>query len=128
MRGESEGEGEGGWVRVWVIMIKMSSHHPPSPSHPSVAQMSSSAWLDIYISRHWLSFNDFLVWQRSCWIVVPLQACTCPVGLKIYTCKHSVGLGIVFNLYQVNDKTRVEPLGKRRGKGRPKKVNTAYLK
>ena len=94
----------------------------------SNAQMSCSTWLNIYISRHWLSFNDFLLWQQSCWIVVPLQSCTCPVGLKIYTCKHSVGLGIVFNLYQVNDKTRVEPLGKRRGKGRPKKVNTAYLK
>ncbi len=32
------------------------------------------------------------------------------------------GLAILFNLYQVNDKIRIEPVGKRRGKGRPKKV------
>ncbi len=50
------------------------------------------------------------------------------IGLKVYSSKHSVGLAILFNLYQVNDKTCVEPLGKRRGKGCPKKVNTAYGK
>jgi hypothetical protein len=94
----------------------------------SNAQMSSSAWLNIYISRQWLTFDDFLVWQRSCWLVAPLESCTCPVGLKIYSCKHSVGLAIVFNLYQVSEKTRVQPLGKRKGKGRPKKVKTAYGK
>ena len=73
-------------------------------------------------------FDDFLLWQRSCWLVVPLESCTCPVGLKVYPCQHSVGLAIVLNLYQVSEKTRVQPLGKRRGKGRPKKVNTAYGK
>jgi hypothetical protein len=80
---------------------------------------------DIYISRYWLTFNDFLVWQRSCWLVVPLTSFICPVGLKVYSCKHAVGLAILLNLYQVSDKTRVEPLGKRRRKGRPKKVNAA---
>jgi hypothetical protein len=34
----------------------------------------------------------------------------------------------MYNLYQVIDKTRVEPLGKRRKRGRPKKVSTAYGK
>ncbi len=94
----------------------------------SNARISSSSWLDIYISRRWLTFNDFLVWQQSCWLVVPLQSCTCPIGLKVYSCKHSAGLAIPFNLFQVNDKTRVELLGKRRGKRRPKEVNTAYGK
>jgi hypothetical protein len=65
------------------------------------------------------------VWQQSCWIVVPLESCTCPVGLKVYSCKHSVGLAIKFNLYQVSDQTRIQPLGKRKTKGRPKKVSTA---
>jgi len=88
--------------------------------------MSTSDWLNIYISRQWLTFHDFLVWQRSCWLVTPLESC--PVGLKVYSCKHSVGLAIVFDLYQVSEKTRVQPLGKRRGKGCPKKVKTAYGK
>ncbi|CAF0820996.1 unnamed protein product [Didymodactylos carnosus] len=71
------------------------------------------------------SFNDFLVWQQSCWLVAPLQSCSCPVGMKQYSCKHSVGLAILFNLYQVSDKTRIQPLGKRKTKGRPKKVSKA---
>ncbi len=94
----------------------------------SNAQISPQSWLDIYISRRWLTFNDFLVWQQSCWLVVPLESCTCPIGLKVYSCKHSVGLAIIFNLFQVHDKARVEPLGKRRGKGRPKRITTAYGK
>jgi hypothetical protein len=80
---------------------------------------------DIHISRYWPTLNDFLMWQRYCWLVVPLTSCTCPFGLKVYSCKHTVGLAILFNLYRVSDKARVEPVGKRRRKGRPKKVNAA---
>ncbi|CAF4616030.1 unnamed protein product [Didymodactylos carnosus] len=89
------------------------------------ARITPSVWLDIYRSRQWLTFNDFLVWQQSCCLVAPLQSCSCPVGMKQYSCKHSVGLAILFNLYQVSDKTRIKPLGKRKTKGRPKKVSKA---
>ncbi|CAF1381724.1 unnamed protein product, partial [Didymodactylos carnosus] len=71
------------------------------------------------------TFNDFLVWQQSCWLAVPLESCSCPVGMKVYSCKPSVGLAILFNLYQVSDKTRIQSLGKRKAKGRPKKVSIA---
>jgi hypothetical protein len=60
--------------------------------------------------------------------VIPLESCTCPVGLKVYSCKQSIGLGILFNLYQITDKTRGEVLGKRRRRGRLTKVTTAYGK
>ncbi|CAF3099369.1 unnamed protein product, partial [Rotaria sp. Silwood2] len=53
--------------------------------------MEPSAWLNAYYYRQWLTFNEFLEWQQSC---------TCPVGTKTYSCKHSVGLGILFNLYE----------------------------
>ncbi|CAF3298624.1 unnamed protein product [Rotaria sp. Silwood2] len=78
--------------------------------------MEPSAWLNAYYYRQWLTFNEFLEWQQSC---------TCPVGTKTYSCKHSVGLGILFNLYEVSEKTRIQPLGKRKTRGRPKKVNRA---
>ncbi len=94
----------------------------------SNARMSSADWLYIYISRRWLTFDDFSVWKQSCWLVVPLESCTCPVGLKVYSCKHSVGLAIALNLYQVREKTRVQPLSKRRGRGRPRKVSRAFGK
>jgi hypothetical protein len=59
--------------------------------------------------------------------VSPLTSCTCAIGLKEYRCKHSVGLAILFNMYQITDKTRYKPLGKRKTPGRPKKVRTALL-
>ncbi|CAF0818891.1 unnamed protein product [Rotaria sordida] len=65
------------------------------------------------------------LWQRSCWLVVPLQSCSCPIGIKEYSCKHSVGLAIIFNTHQVSDKTRIQPLGKRKTRRRLKKVSTA---
>ncbi|CAF1257398.1 unnamed protein product, partial [Didymodactylos carnosus] len=80
----------------------------------STATITTSVWLDLYRSGQWASFDDFVAWQTSCWLVSPLTSCTCPIGLKQYTCKHSVGLGIVFSMYQVTDKTRCEPLGKRK--------------
>ncbi|CAF1062095.1 unnamed protein product [Didymodactylos carnosus] len=45
------------------------------------------------------------MWQQSCWLVVPLL---------VYSCKHSVELAILSNLYQVSDKAHIQPLGKRK--------------
>ena len=42
----------------------------------SSAQMSSSTWLNTYISRNWYTFNDFLAWQQACWVVAPLESST----------------------------------------------------
>ena len=87
---------------------------------PSSTSTITSRWLEQYHSNQWATFEEFTKWQASCWLVSPLTSCTCPLGLKQYTCKHSVVLGIIFNTYQVMGKTRCEPLGKRNGKGHPK--------
>ena len=89
--------------------------------------MTTATWLMLYRSSQWTSFDHFTLWQKSCWLVSPLVSCTCPIGLKQYTCKHSVGMPIILGNYQVSDRTRCEPLGKRRPKGRPKKVRTALF-
>ncbi len=44
------------------------------------------------------------------------------------THKHSVGLAILLNFYQVSDKTRFEPSGIWKRKGRPKKIRTGHNK
>ncbi|CAF1063647.1 unnamed protein product [Didymodactylos carnosus] len=53
-------------------------------------------------------------------------------NVKLYSCKHSVGLAILFKIYEIRDKTRWELLGKRRGKGRSKKqqwiLNEKFIK
>ena len=86
--------------------------------------MSKQEWHLLFTAQ---SYEEFVTWQISCWLVSPHTSCTCPIGLKQYKCKHSVGLAIIFNMYQVTDKTRREPLGKRKSKGRPKKVRTALF-
>src|SRR5690348_15402399 len=63
----------------------------------------------------------------SCFLVSPLKPCTCPTGTKLYLCKHLVGLAILLKHYELTDKTRSKLLGKRRGKGRAKKVRSALL-
>ena len=89
--------------------------------------MTTSMWLGIYKSSQWSSFDDYAALKSSCWLVSPLTFCTCPIGLKEYRCRHSVGLAILFNMYKIKDKTRYIPLGKRRTPGHPKKVRTALL-
>jgi hypothetical protein len=79
----------------------------------------------MYQSQQWTSFDNFIMWLKSYYIVSPLNSCTCPISMKLYICKHSLGLAMLFKTYEIQDKTRSELLGKRRGKGRSKKVRSA---
>ncbi|CAF3910915.1 unnamed protein product [Rotaria sp. Silwood2] len=89
--------------------------------HAYQCVMPTSTWLDLYKSSKWTSFDHYVAWKSSCWMVSPLSSCTYPVGLKQYRCKHSIGLAMMFNIYKVKDESRIIPLGKRRAPGRPKK-------
>ena len=39
------------------------------------------------------------------WLVIPLESCSCPIRIKAFSCNHSVALAILFNSYEINDKT-----------------------
>ncbi|CAF2032534.1 unnamed protein product [Rotaria magnacalcarata] len=101
------------WFGNWYIL--------PS-SNPTI---TPAIWLQMYQMQQWQTFNDFIIWLKSCYLVSPLHSCTCPNGMKLYVCKHSFGLAMIFNIYEIKDKTRSELLGQRRGKGRSKKVKSA---
>ncbi|CAF4399431.1 unnamed protein product [Rotaria sp. Silwood2] len=103
------------WFDSWYIV----------PSSNSL--ITPAVWLQMYQLQRWSSFDGLVIWLKSCRLVSPLFSCTCPTGLKYYVCKHSVGLAMMLNQYEVNDKTRLQLLGKRRGKGRSKKVQSALL-
>ena len=100
------------WFDNWYIVPSSNSLIPPV------------VWLQMYQSQQWSSFDNFIMWLRSCYIVAPLNSCTCPSGMKSYICKHSLGLAMLFKKYEIQDKTRAELLGKRRA-GRSKKVKSA---
>jgi len=103
------------WFDKWYIVPTSQSFITPA------------IWLQIYQIQPWKSFDEYVIWLKSCYIVAPMNSCTCPNGMKHYICKHSVGLAMLLNVYQMADKTRSELLGKRRGKGRSKKVRSALL-
>ena len=90
----------------------------------STATVTTPRWLEQYYSSQWATFEEFTKWQTSCWLVSPLTSCARPIDVKHYTCKHSVGLSIIFNMYQAMVKTRCEPLDKRKGKDHRK--NSSY--
>ncbi|CAF4876895.1 unnamed protein product [Rotaria sp. Silwood1] len=107
------------------VINQIMADSAPVPSSQSV--MSASIWLGLHKSSQWTSFDHFVAWKSSCWLVSLLGSCTCPIGLKQYRCKHSVGLAIIFNVYNIKDETRLIPLEKRKTAGRPKKIRTALL-
>ncbi|CAF1231222.1 unnamed protein product [Didymodactylos carnosus] len=75
----------------------------------SEQKMGTSLWVQYY-------HIDF-----SC--LTPPLFCSCKYGLKEYSCVHLLGLLMMWDYRKIP-----QPLGKRRGKGRPKKVKLALTK
>ena len=100
----------------WCFALVYSWYVVPS----SNSLITPAVWLQIYELQQWASFDEFIIWLKSCWLVSPLNSCTCPNGLKYYICKHSISLSMMLNQYEVNDKTLLQLLGRRRAKGRSK--------
>ncbi|CAF4502898.1 unnamed protein product, partial [Rotaria magnacalcarata] len=92
------------WFDSWYIIPSSNSFITPA------------VWLQMYQLQQWISFDEFVAWLKSCWLVCPLNSCTCPSGLKYYIYKHSIGLSMLLNKYEVNGKTHLQLLSKRRGK------------
>ena len=88
--------------------------------------MTSAVWLQMYQLQQWISFDKYVICFESFWLVPPLYSCTCSNSLKYYICKYPTGLAIMFNQFEVNDKTRSQMLGKRRTNGRSKKFELLY--
>jgi hypothetical protein len=49
-----------------------------------------------------------------------LAACSCPIGLKQYICKHIIGIMIKHNLVEVPENIKALPLNRKIGRGRPR--------
>ena len=103
------------WFDCWYIV----------PSYTS--SITPAIWLHSYQNQEWTSFDQFVIWLKSCYIVSPLNSCTCPMGMKHYISKHSLGLAIMFQIYDIKEKSHSHILGKCRGRGKSKKVKTALL-
>ena len=71
------------------------------------------------------TFDEYVKMRCSCWIIEQKDDdfyCDCPVGMKGKMCKHTVGLMYRTGLLEESSDVRSVPLGKKRRKGRPKKL------
>lgn len=85
----------------------------------------------LYRSQDWSTFSifkerAFVLYQVN----IPDEnwkkgTCTCPHYLKHYMCKHLLGISIKNELVAAPLEASQIPIGKRRGPGRPRKVNPA---
>ena len=56
-----------------------------------------------------------------------LSTCSCHSFAKEYICKHILGIASLRNFFTLLDEANSDLIGKRRGQGRPKKVNRALV-
>jgi hypothetical protein len=73
----------------------------------------------------WLTFDDFvkcafsvrkITLDRTNW---RKSTCTCPTYFKKYLCKHVIGLALIHKQFAVRMAAKNQPLGTKRGRGRP---------
>ncbi|CAF1292511.1 unnamed protein product [Didymodactylos carnosus] len=110
--------------RTKVLHLGAASYVVPS----SEQKTGTSLWVQYYHSMSRNSYNEFIDWLNSARLVdfsrlTPPLFCSCKYGLKEYSCVHSLGLLMMWDHRKVP-----QPLGTRRGKGRPKKVKLALTK
>jgi hypothetical protein len=85
--------------------------------------------------RSWGTWEEYAADRKASWQVKLVEAdwrlatCDCPVYVKDYVCKHSLGIPIRLRLpgVQVPDAAKTLPLGQRRRRGRPAHARRALL-
>jgi hypothetical protein len=80
------------------------------------------------------SLNDYVRLRSKLWVVSVYQdqwdtaSCNCPVFLKEFVCKHSIGLAIKRKKFNVPAVAKNIPIGKKRKRGRPRLATAALLR
>ena len=77
------------------------------------------------------TFEEYTKMRSSCWILEEVEGeffCDCPIGMKGKLCKHTVGMMFKTEVLAVTSEVRSVPLGEKRKRGRPKKLNHCLQK
>ena len=71
--------------------------------------------------------STYFQYRKSCWLLEETKdgqfRCDCPVGHKGKVCKHELALNYLYKRIEVLPHAAALPLGTRRPKGRPMKIN-----
>ena len=71
--------------------------------------------------------TTYFKYRKSCWFLEETEdgqfRCDCPIGHKGKVCKHELGLNYLYSRIEVLPHAAALPLGKRRPRGRPQKIN-----
>lgn len=86
-------------------------------------QAVSKAGLKKYVDQNWSDFSDFVINSSSIWKVqIPdnnmnASSCTCPCFLKIYMCKHVIGMRLRLQTLAIPEHLKkVEQSSSKRGR------------
>ena len=71
--------------------------------------------------------TTYFRYRKSCWLLEETEdgqfRCDCPIGHKGKVCKHELALNYLHSRIEVLPHAAALPLGKRRPRGRPQKIN-----
>lgn len=87
-----------------------------------------------FTNLHSDTFNDYVNIRNSLWVVSVLDgqwesaSCNCPIFLKEYVCKHSIGFAIRKKKIDVPPVAKNIPIGEKHKRGRPRLVTAALLR
>lgn len=85
--------------------------------------------------KPWETYDEYKEQHFREWEVMMLRGkenllhgtCNCPKFLKVYICKHLVGLAIRLKHIQPLSEARAIPIGMKRKRGRPTKAKKALI-
>jgi len=119
-----------------VLISGQTQHYIPSTAYTETGKTLTDKDVKIFdLSNYmnWTSFEHFTEAMVNMWCIklnldLPDRAnCDCPVFLKQYQCKHTLGLAIRLKIVEPPSAARSIPLGQKRKPGRPKKARPALV-
>ncbi len=127
------------WSKQQYTVLKSSegavdSYFFSAQGKDPITEYDEMIFTESFQSNRWLEFDSMAEMRLSIWKVSvesndwESATCTCPVFLKEYICKHSVGLPVRLKLLTVPDTAKTIPIGQKRKRGRPKKSTSALLR
>ncbi|XP_035711288.1 uncharacterized protein LOC118436791 [Folsomia candida] len=102
-------------------------------NQPKLKEDDINKYLRLRERRSWKTFDTYKMCLNRLWLVKfnasrwIKSSCSCPVFLKMYVCKHVLGIAIVNKQYEVCPEAKTVPIGTRRCPGRPSKARKALI-
>ena len=93
-------------------------------------KLSVNYCMDLYRFANFLSWEEYKQFLH-CYHFVDNESgafrCSCAMFMKLYKCKHCIGIRILFHNLDVDERAKTQLIGKKRKRGRPSNVPSALV-